>query len=67
MVRGNLHRGVRVFKVKLPVLLKAFQSLLTSPEFVQNLKASSSLIMGCLLAQETSPSCIQIRYKRMHR
>lgn len=50
MVRGNLHRGVRVFKVKLPVLLKAFQSLLTSPEFVQNLKASSSLIMGCPLA-----------------
>ena len=38
MVRGNLHRGVRVFKVKLPALLKAFQSLLTSPEFVQNFK-----------------------------
>lgn len=49
------------------MLLKAFQSLLTSPEFVQNLKAASSLIMGCLLAHETAPPCIQIRHKRMHR
>ena len=49
------------------MLLKVFQSLLTSPEFVQNLKASSSLIMGCPLAKETALSCIQIRYKRMHR
>lgn len=60
-------RGDKVKKHKLPVLLKLFQSLLTSPEFVQNLKASSSLIMGCPLAKETALSCIQIRYKRMHR
>lgn len=56
-------RGDKVKKHKLPVLLKLFQSLLTSPEFVQNLKASSSLIMGCPLAKETALSCIQIRYK----